>query len=519
MAFPLGNELIAEKIISKVELNGLLSKDFQELADTAGQENEKFNKFISVLQVLASFNSKPVGIQNFIKPYHELISENSDILIGLSNDALEKEIEASDLQNCLKILKELKFAKSSSVNKLIQIKLNLAISNILNIFANQASDEEEEVAKTIKNIYTACKRGVKISMDLAIVISMSCDYLIHTYNLDPSRSEKVEISENAEKILRFIEIFPLPSGVDFSSRFQEIENSIKSREVQKSADVCKPVLSKIPSFELPKPYYKSHNSAYTVKFYKVETETLNFIIKEYTKFSNEMRNIIQHEVSLMEQVSHLKKSHNCFLEIYESEFRPSCIRIHFESHPWNLEELIGKLKKSKEFLSETKIEEYTHSLLSCFAELESMQIHHLDIKPQNVLVTRDMKLKITNFSAWFMKLKDLDPVQIDKESYLAPEIIEVLLSKNKSGRFKLGLSDVFSLGLVLFEMATLQSVRGLNKKANHHLLMAEVNKITAPSWMPKLLKKMLALDYHDRLRFRKLFALVCGAAITTSFEI
>lgn len=118
-----------------------------------------------------------------------------------------------------------------------------------------------------------------------------------------------------------------------------------------------------------------------------------------------------------------------------------------------------------------------------------------------------------------MKLKDLDPVQIDKEFYLASEVNGVLLSENKSGRFKLGLSDVFSLGLVLFGMVTLQSIRGLNKKANHHFLMAEVDKITSPYWMPKLLKKMLAFDYPDRLRFHKLFALVCGSAITTTFEI
>lgn len=79
---------------------------------------------------------------------------------------------------------------------------------------------------------------------------------------------------------------------------------------------------------------------------------------------------------------------------------------------------------------------------------EPMRIVHCDISPQNVLVSRAGEVKLTDFGisrAAFQAQGDSDVIR-GKYAYMSPEQVD---GKELDGR-----SDLFSLGIVLFELLT-----------------------------------------------------------------
>lgn len=95
------------------------------------------------------------------------------------------------------------------------------------------------------------------------------------------------------------------------------------------------------------------------------------------------------------------------------------------------------------------IENIVLQTLAALSHAHSKGIVHRDIKPQNILVTPDVKVKITDFGI----AKALSSVTITQTgmfmgspSYISPEQAE---GKKTDGR-----SDLYSLGVILFEMLT-----------------------------------------------------------------
>ena len=161
----------------------------------------------------------------------------------------------------------------------------------------------------------------------------------------------------------------------------------------------------------------------------------------------------------------------------------------------------------KNYLSEEQLMLFVRKLLQTFSELEHLKIHHRDIKPDNILVTDDMNFKIIDFSIARRKIEEDEEQTNSAEgttSYMAPEVLELLKSEKKRGRYSLGKADVFSLGLIFYQMATLKQIRGLNERANHAKLMERIERMSSHRWIKPILVSMLKLDYHERSRFKKL---------------
>jgi serine/threonine protein kinase len=87
-------------------------------------------------------------------------------------------------------------------------------------------------------------------------------------------------------------------------------------------------------------------------------------------------------------------------------------------------------------------------ILSGVAAAHAEQITHCDIKPENILITKENNAKVTDFGLAILG----DASQKDQKAlcgtpqYMAPEYIETRQHKT--------VSDVFSLGLVFYEMLT-----------------------------------------------------------------
>jgi tRNA A-37 threonylcarbamoyl transferase component Bud32 len=85
-------------------------------------------------------------------------------------------------------------------------------------------------------------------------------------------------------------------------------------------------------------------------------------------------------------------------------------------------------------------------LASALEEAHKKQILHKDIKPENVLVTKDGKVKLTDFGIASLITRSRERAVSGTIGYMSPEQL--------TGKYLDETSDIFSLGVILYEMLT-----------------------------------------------------------------
>ena len=83
-----------------------------------------------------------------------------------------------------------------------------------------------------------------------------------------------------------------------------------------------------------------------------------------------------------------------------------------------------------------------NQLLNSAEYLKEQKVAHLDLKLENILVDKDMNVKITDFGFSSYQDKRLECYG-GTQSYMAPEIIELKAFDGHK-------ADIFSLGVILF---------------------------------------------------------------------
>jgi eukaryotic-like serine/threonine-protein kinase len=126
-------------------------------------------------------------------------------------------------------------------------------------------------------------------------------------------------------------------------------------------------------------------------------------------------------------------------------------------------------------------------------------IIHGDVKPANILVTSDSRIKLTDFGMARLSSHDTrDTSLLGTPAYWCPEQI--------MGRAQDARSDIFSLGVLLYEMLTGISpfaAESLQKVCNHVLSSrplppSQVNS-SIPAALDEILAKCLAKDPQQRM--------------------
>lgn len=175
----------------------------------------------------------------------------------------------------------------------------------------------------------------------------------------------------------------------------------------------------------------------------------------------------------------------------------------------NLKNLFFRILKQNKFLTREMIYyiilktasalDYAHKV-KLEGQVQSMQLVHRDVSPQNILISKMGDIKITDFgiAKAAIKLSQTQPGKIQgKYSYMSPE---QALGKNIT--FK---SDIFSLGIVFYELLTAKKVYGSSEtiKRYSEATRANIPRIGTiigelPSQIDTIITRMVAKDPNDR---------------------
>jgi calcium-dependent protein kinase len=171
---------------------------------------------------------------------------------------------------------------------------------------------------------------------------------------------------------------------------------------------------------------------------------------------------------------------------------------------------LNKIINTKRYFSETLLSFITLQILQGLLSLTKSKIIHMDIKPQNILLDKNLIIKISDFSASFSyenykkNQKILLPFS-GTSLFMSPEV----LSNEYIDYSFCNKVDLYSLGVVLYFLAFDQFPYGLDysDKNNFGLILKKINcgKLIFPniniysSKFLKFLNKLIERDIKKRI--------------------
>lgn len=160
---------------------------------------------------------------------------------------------------------------------------------------------------------------------------------------------------------------------------------------------------------------------------------LRYVVIKNDDYNIENTDFINDEASFLKTVS---QTGNCFnyLDIFVNN-NPAKKKIEFFIITEDLKSL-SQVMKSKDF-DESEVVDFGIQMSAILEKLESRNIYHGNINPDNIYVTFDGKYKLGGFSDFESKIEDM--------SFIAPEIF-----KKENADFT---TDIYSLGLIMYSMS------------------------------------------------------------------
>jgi serine/threonine protein kinase len=180
----------------------------------------------------------------------------------------------------------------------------------------------------------------------------------------------------------------------------------------------------------------------------------------------------------------------------------------------NLEIIYRSREKQKLFWNEDALLKIAYNLIDTFAYLEHILICHRDIKPTNLFLLENYQIKVIDFGESVINYDDEDEEDNQVATvrgtpqYLSPKLWEAhVIRKVKEVEHNMFKSDVFSTGLVLFQLSAMKDVGGFNQKTEQNdgeELIRKGLKDLSKRYSEKLIeiiRKMLIFEEEKKTKF------------------
>lgn len=159
-------------------------------------------------------------------------------------------------------------------------------------------------------------------------------------------------------------------------------------------------------------------------------------------------------------------------------------------HKSNLEYVFRKRKQVQVFWKQEELEKMILSLISTLAYMQSVGLCHRDLKPANLFLLPNNEIKVIDFG----ESKDYYRAGEDggnpttatirgTPQYLSPLLwkAHVVDGSSRFAKHNIYKSDVFSVGLLFYQMASMDDVTGFNQKSTEYdgekLIDASIKKL------------------------------------------
>ena len=418
--------------------------------------------------------------------------------------------------------------------KQANILLNSLWTGIKNFIVNEVPDDS--IVDVCRQLSEARKLGL-YTKDIAYTLT---EYIfIYINQLKLEQIGQPNYSFPADKFKKSNELITL---FDEFNEDQEIKVEIDNYKVLlENAKNYQPIISstsattprdQAPEFYIldkklvtrsPKPKYSVPRGNLQISIYDGELSGAHVCIKVYEANPNQKHELSKanNEIKIYETLSRAANDSNCFLKYYGTYLEENSLCMVMEYYGSSLMDCIKQLKDSNFKLLENQFIGITYKVLSSFKLMKDMNILHNDIKPHNMLVDQNWNIKIIDFGISVAQIQAITfsstqvlPIQ-GTEGYLSPEKKLAIQNDQKQAKYNLEKSDVYSLGLVFYQLLTFKNVENLRNQD----FIRDINSYVGYSKEIKvLLCRMLDENPLTRPDFSQALALMKEVPITKTFH-
>ena len=264
------------------------------------------------------------------------------------------------------------------------------------------------------------------------------------------------------------------------------------------------------------------------KIYKVQYVHTGqiFALKEVEAKNLDKLNEYKEEAAQLIKAQHHSNILQCygyyFYETSYNSYKIGMITELFNKNE-NLEVIYRLREKQHLFWTEEALLKIAYNLIDTFAYLEHIGICHRDIKPTNLFLLENYQIKVIDFGESIVNYDDEDEEDNQVATvrgtpqYLSPKLWEAhVIKKAKEVEHNMFKSDVFSAGLVLFQLSAMKDVGGFNQKTEHNdgeELIRKGLKELSKKYSNKLIdiiRKMLIFEEEKRPNFEQMGTFIAG---------